>query len=328
MVSVKHSDSATHYDVFNGDADGICSLHQLRLATPLPDARLITGVKRDIELLAKIGHVKKSRITVLDISMHSNMTVLQQLISHENDIVYIDHHFAGEIPASSHLTTHIDPHPERCTALIVDELLAGKYRLWAICGAFGDNLHSTARTSAKEVLLSESDTEKLQEIGELLNYNGYGAQLDDLYFSPDYLYNSVKKYKDPLDFYHESYTLKTLKTGFKNDMELALAQQLFAGYDKNHVYRFPDSPWSRRVSGVFANLKARENPAGAHALITENSDGTLRISVRAPLVNKHSADILCRSFPNGGGRAGAAGINALPEDQLGKFLDTFNTTYE
>ena len=40
----------TRYDVFNGDADGICSLLQLRLAAPC-DAVLVTGVKRDIALL-------------------------------------------------------------------------------------------------------------------------------------------------------------------------------------------------------------------------------------------------------------------------------------
>ncbi len=31
------------YDIFNGDADGICALHQLRLHDPRPDAMLITG---------------------------------------------------------------------------------------------------------------------------------------------------------------------------------------------------------------------------------------------------------------------------------------------
>ena len=30
------------YDVFNGDADGLCALHQLRLAEPR-DAVLVTG---------------------------------------------------------------------------------------------------------------------------------------------------------------------------------------------------------------------------------------------------------------------------------------------
>ncbi len=328
MVPREKSASIEHYDVFNGDADGICSLHQLRLTEPAPDAVLITGVKRDITLLDKIKEAENSVITVLDISLHSNMEALQLLLDRNNEVVYIDHHFAGKIPDSPFLTTHIEPEADRCTSLIVDTLLDGKHRLWAICAAFGDNLHPVAATAASDLSLSEAKTTQLREIGELLNYNGYGAQLEDLYFTPDYLYNAVRKYKDPFDFYYESHTLKTLKTGFENDMSLARSQSVFASNGDNRVYRFPDSPWSRRVSGVFANLKARENPSGAHAMITENSDGTLRISVRAPLVDKHSADTLCRSFPSGGGRAAAAGINTLPEIKLGDFIDRFNATYE
>ena len=41
----------TAYDVFNGDADGLCALQQWRLADPAPST-LVTGVKRDIQLFA------------------------------------------------------------------------------------------------------------------------------------------------------------------------------------------------------------------------------------------------------------------------------------
>ena len=44
----------SHYDVFNGDADGLCALQQLRLHTPVDNAILITGVKRDISLLQRV----------------------------------------------------------------------------------------------------------------------------------------------------------------------------------------------------------------------------------------------------------------------------------
>ena len=55
-------------DVFNGDADGICALHQLRLHTPRPGAQLVTGVKRDIRLLRRVEEVVGCQLTVLDIS--------------------------------------------------------------------------------------------------------------------------------------------------------------------------------------------------------------------------------------------------------------------
>ena len=44
----------THFDVFNGDADGLCALHQLRLAAPV-DSVLVTGAKRDIALLQRVA---------------------------------------------------------------------------------------------------------------------------------------------------------------------------------------------------------------------------------------------------------------------------------
>jgi hypothetical protein len=42
-----------YIDVFNGDADGVCALHQLRLHNP-QESRIVTGVKRDTLLLKRI----------------------------------------------------------------------------------------------------------------------------------------------------------------------------------------------------------------------------------------------------------------------------------
>jgi hypothetical protein len=46
-------------DCFNGDADGLCALHQLRLAEPA-ESELVTGVKRDIQLLERIRDIRAS----------------------------------------------------------------------------------------------------------------------------------------------------------------------------------------------------------------------------------------------------------------------------
>jgi len=56
-----------HFDVFNGDADGICALQKLRL-TALRETTLITGVKRDIALLARVRANPGDEVRVLDIS--------------------------------------------------------------------------------------------------------------------------------------------------------------------------------------------------------------------------------------------------------------------
>jgi hypothetical protein len=126
-----------YIDVFNGDADGICALHQLRLAEPRPDAMLVTGVKRDIRLLQKLGSVQDAVITVLDISLDTNRQELVSLLTANNRVFYADHHFCGEIPDTPNLQAHIDPSPDTCTSLIVDRLLQGRYRGWAVAAAFG-----------------------------------------------------------------------------------------------------------------------------------------------------------------------------------------------
>jgi len=316
-----------HYDVFNGDADGIIALHQLRLLSPKPKSTLITGVKRDIRLLDKISTVQHSNITVLDVSLDSNRQSLLELLQADNNITYIDHHFAGDIPASQNLTTHLDPSPSTCTSLIVDKLLNGKYRSWAVVAAFGDNLHESALQAAAGLKLSQEQLDSLQELGELLNYNGYGANLNDLHFTPNALFRSLQDYSDPFVFMEESADLAVLREGFRDDMKQAMKQPEMDKTALNRIYSFPDAPWARRVAGVFSNLRAREREDAAHALIVENGDKSLRISVRAPLSDRKNADTLCLSFPTGGGRKAAAGINSLPVEMLDDFIALFHSTY-
>lgn len=315
-----------HYDIFNGDADGIFALQQYRLANPMPDTNLITGVKRDIQLLSLVKDLKNCSLTVFDISLDSNRTWLLQLLQEQNEIVYFDHHFAGNMPQSELLQTYIDPSPDACTSLIVNTRLADEHVLWAICGAFGDNLHKIAKRRAKDLGLTESQTTQLQELGELFNYNGYGAIIEDLHYHPADLYKAVKPYKAPFDFIENSKELAALRKGYQEDIDSVMQLKQLKTQGKNRVYILPDAPWARRVSGVFSNLRAREEPDAAHAVITEDND-TLRVSVRAPLNDRRDADTLCKLFPTGGGRKAAAGINSLPADQLEQFLEKFLSFY-
>ena len=86
------------YDVFNGDADGICALIQLRLVEPRPDATLVTGVKRDIQLLGRIPGEGVDRVTALDISFDKNRDDVDRLLAAGADLFFCDHHFSGDIP--------------------------------------------------------------------------------------------------------------------------------------------------------------------------------------------------------------------------------------
>ena len=314
------------YDVFNGDADGLCALHQLRMANPR-DAELVTGVKRDINLLKRLETVSDATITVLDISLDKNRSALLGLLNRGCSVLYFDHHFAGEIPQSDKLEAHIDPSPEVCTSLLVDRYLDGRYKTWAITAAYGDNLIESAEAAADHIGLDRDTRRTLRTLGELLNYNGYGHSLDDLHFAPAVLYQAVHAYDDPVAFFEKAPEARILLRGFEDDMANAERSAPIHESASGRVYRYPCAKWARRIMGVYANRVANEDRDRASALIVDNADGSLRISVRAPKNRPSGADTLCRAFPTGGGRAGAAGINALPADQLDAFLSKFDEVF-
>lgn len=317
-----------YIDVFNGDADGICALTQLHLDQPR-EARLITGVKRDIELLEQVEARAGDRITVLDVSLDKNRDALQRVLAAGAEVLYVDHHFAGEIPHSERLTALINEAPDVCTSLLVNGHLNNRHLAWAVVGAFGDNLKASAERMAKHLGVSEAQVRQLEDLGTYMNYNGYGERIEDLHFTPETLFRLVSIHASPFGFINEGREhFQKLADGYATDMGLAAATKpLQASSDRAALFVLPDEPWARRVSGVYSNDLTNLHPDRAHAVLTEKSTGGYLVSVRAPLNRKKGADELCRQFATGGGRAAAAGINDLPADQLGEFAKRFNLQY-
>ncbi|MGQ0698703.1 MAG: hypothetical protein ACT4PZ_10725 [Panacagrimonas sp.] len=93
--------------------------------------------------------------------------------------------------------------------------------------------------------------------------------------------------------------------------------------EQGAVFVLPNEAWARRVSGVYSNDLTNQHPDRAHAVLTEKGSGNYLVSVRAPLNRKEGADVLCRRFQTGGGRAAAAGINELPPEELSRFTSEF-----
>lgn len=316
----------TRYDIFNGDADGICALHQLRLAEPA-EAVPVTGVKRDIRLLERVSAQAGDELTVLDISLDSNRPALMRALEAGARVRWFDHHFAGEVPTHAGLEAHIDTSAEACTSLIVDRLLGGRYRAWAIAAAFGDGLARVGERLAAEAGLGEDEARLLARLGECLNYNAYGESVADLWFAPEALYRAVHGYADPLAFVREAPEFARLEAGFAEDMARAQALVPEAVGPGAAIVRLPDAAWARRVIGVFAHRLALAHPKRAHALLAARADGSHVVSVRAPAARPSGADALCRQFETGGGRAGAAGINQLPAAEVNRFVAAFRAAY-
>ena len=242
--------NTTYWDVFNGDADGICALLQLRLAQP-KNSQLVTGIKRDIELLDRVEAKSGDQVTVLDVSLDKNRDHLQHILNTGADVFYVDYHFAGDIPITSSLKTMINETPDVCTSLLINQFLKGAYQEWAIVGIFGDNLKKLAHCLAKSQNLSDSDLTKLERLGILINYNGYGANIGDLHYHPADLFNLMLPYKDPLDFISNcKHEYEKLEHGYESDFKsVENADTLFSDTEVA-VYVLPDEAWDRRVSGV------------------------------------------------------------------------------
>lgn len=314
-------------DVFNGDADGVCALHQLRLGEPA-ESQLITGPKREISLLKRVRAQMGDRITVLDVALSKNREALDAVLAAGASVRYFDHHQPGDIPEHPNFEPHIDTSPETCTSLLVNDYLGGKHLVWAVAAAFGDNLAQSARVSATPLGLDETRLDQLRELGECLNYNGYGETLADLHYAPDVLYRIVHQYLDPFDMIASEPAFRVLRNGFADDMARADNARPEEERPSGRIYLLPAEKWARRISGVLGNRLAEASPNLAHAVLTRKPEGGFVVSVRAPLMNKSGADEICSQFETGGGRKGAAGINHLPESDYNRFVNTFFQVYK
>jgi hypothetical protein len=315
----------SHWDVFNGDADGICALQQLRLALPRA-ATLVTGVKRDIALLARVCAQAGDTVTVLDVSLDRNRGALLPLLERGVDVEYVDHHFAGELPAHPRLRLTIDPAPGTCTSLLVDRLLAGRYRPWAVVGAFGDNQPQAAHALARELGLREGAIEALRSLGEAMNYNAYGDSVADLFIAPDALYRALHPYADPLEFLGKEDLGRELSVRQAQDLACADAEAVRRVAGGASVHVLPDAAWARRVLGAYGNALSQREPGIAHAVLREKGGEAYVVSVRAPRSDPRGADALCRRF-GGNGRAASAGIDLLPREEIERFVADLERAY-
>ncbi|MGZ3236939.1 MAG: acetyltransferase, partial [Burkholderiaceae bacterium] len=291
------------------------------------DSVLVTGVKRDISLLERVKATAGDTLTVLDVSLDVNRIALLALLRAGAAIDYFDHHGSGQVPRHARLHAIIDTAANVCTGMLVDRYLGGTHRVWAVVAAFGDNLMREATKLAESLALLPQQIDALQQLGECLNYNGYGDSEADLIMHPATLYSMLHRYTDPFDFIRTEPVFRQIRATRKQDLEMARRIQPQVTLSHGSILILPDAAWSRRVRGAIGNLLANTFPEQAHAVLTPNAQGGYTVSLRAPLVWMRGADRLCGSFKSGGGRSAAAGINHLPHDQLPVFIRAFDHAF-
>jgi len=306
------------FDVCNGDADGLCAVLQWRQVHPQP-ATLVSGLKREIELLGRVPAKAGDEVLVCDLSMQRNLQPLRQLLAQGVQVRYVDHHAVDAVPQHPALQATIDTDARVCTSLLMDRLLEGRCRAWALVGAYGDNLGAVADALALERGLDDVARSSLRRLGEAVNYNAYGDHPADQHIAPQALYERLSRFADPLQAWQQDPIGEELDALRRSDLARALQQPVMPAGDAARWTALPDTPWSRRVIGILANALARAEPGRAVAVLKADGRRGHVVSLRAPLASPGGADAFCRRF-GGGGRAGAAGIDHLPEHEHERFV--------
>jgi len=315
----------TRYYAFNGDADGLCALQQLRLGETQP-AVLVTGVKRDIKLLRYVQGNAGDTVTALDVSLHQNRDDALRLLESGTHVRYFDHHQAGELPRHPLFEPYIDESADVCTSILVNRYLGGRHEVWAVVGAFGDNLTEPAQAMAREAGLTATTAETLQKLGTCLNYNAYGESVEDLHVHPAELAAKMLPFPDPVDFVEKAGVYAKLEAGYEEDM--AKARRVAGGRESaTGIIVLPNEPWARRAIGVLTNELIRSRPRAPLAILSPRASGGFTVSVRVPADSPVSAAEFCGQFETGGGRKSAGGINHLPEADLDRFAASFEARF-
>jgi hypothetical protein len=316
----------TRIYAFNGDADGLCALQQLRLVDPR-DARLVTGVKRDILLLRRVDAAAGDEVTVLDISLDANRPDLHRLLDAGAEVRYFDHHYAGDLPRHPKLEAHIEESSAVCTSTLVDRHLGGRHRPWAIVAAFGDNLRDLAVVMAKDADIDATTAAALERLGICLNYNAYGSTVSELCCDPEDLARQMLPFRDPMEFVREAPVFAQLCARYDEDMQRARMLKPSLHVPGATMVVLPDEAWARRAIGVLANELTKAQPECAIAIVSPRAEGGFTVSVRVPPSHSIAADEFCRNFATGGGRRLAAGINHMPATDLDGFAASFEARF-
>jgi hypothetical protein len=299
---------------------------------------LLTGVKRDINLLARLldeqaeTNWAASEIYVCDVSLDSNAEALYALLNLGATVHYFDHHRATAYVPHPRLHAHIDTAATTCTSLIVDKHLQHQFQAWAIAAAFGDGLQPEPIGAFNPEQLAD-----LARIGRSINYNAYGDSVQDLHYPPETVLAAIQDFADPFGFYTSSAMISRLESGFNDDLA-QLTRVLASEISANcRLWTLPNAPASRRANGSFANQVSAAAPDKAHLILTpiaasaDESEMQFSVSIRAPkrlpTPDAPGADYVAAQFATGGGRKASAGINALPQSSVDALCTSMRATF-
>ena len=265
--------------------------------------------------------------TVLDVSLDVNRAGAAGAARRPaSPVRYFDHHFAGEVPAHPRLEAHLDLEPQRLHQPARRPL---PRRAGSAAGRWsGRSATAWSRRRARwraAAGLAPAAAERLQELGVAINYNAYGETIADLHVAARRAGRGDGALRRSAGLRRALADLPAPRRGVPRGHGAgAPARARAPGRGRGRVRA------ARRGLGAarqrHAGQRPRQGPrrAAPSPSSRRRPEGGYLVSVRVPRESSVSAEAFCRTFPTGGGRRTAAGINHLP----GEELETFATAFE
>lgn len=311
-------------DVCNGDADGLCSILQWRMHEP-KEATMLALLDCDTSLVGRVHTRPGDEFLMCDIPMEPNRSTLLQLLAGGARVQYFNHQVTEEIPWHPLLQTTVDFSRDACTSLIVDRLLGGKYRGWAVVGAYGKHLTHVADKLAMDMGLVADVRAQLRELGELISYNALVPHEDDACIAPARLYEHLSRYPSPTDFLRSEPIISELDSVRRDDLYRATELTPYWQDAYACVYVLPDAPWAHRVAGGLDKAIAAREPTRAHAFLCPAGDTHFRVTVHAAR-NTSVGSFGVDDAEMGSVRPRAWVIHHLPHDEIDHFIRAFSAS--
>ena len=124
---------------------------------------------------------------------------------------------------------------------------------------------------------------ELKEIGETLNYNGYGNEESDLTVHPKDVYLDIQKYRS-FQYKKMSEIYNKINTQMKLDEAELNSSEILHTSETGKIILLPDTKASIRYS-IYSNKQTTDNPSKAFAILTNINEDAYRISIRSPKSN-------------------------------------------
>jgi hypothetical protein len=266
-------------DVCTGDADGLCSILQWRLHEPKLTS-MVSGPLCVTDAIRNFQVFPGDEVLVCNLPLKFDPSTQSHASGRRATVQYLDCRAHDASACRLRKSAVSAASPTACTSQVVDHLLQGAFRGWAMVGAYGSHRQHWADAQATASGLGVGARNQLQCLGEVISYNAEVTHARHLYLEPAHLYAQLAHYQDPLEFMQAESLADELDALRQADLRKAFALLPYWSDARASVYVLPDEDWASRVARQFQARLNGMNPERTFAVLSPSGAGTVRVAVQ------------------------------------------------